>query len=124
MAQYTHLNIYKTTYEFLVYYAHMFPHFQREFRYTIGEALLNHICDFILMIYKANSAKTNSERAEVLYIMQEQMELINVKLRLAQGVKSISIEKYNNCTKYTMEMEMQLSGWLSYTLTHKDKNND
>jgi len=120
MAKYEHLNIYKTTYEFLVYFGQIFPHFQREFRYTIGEALLNHICDFILMIYKANSAKTSKDRAEILYKMQEQMELINVKMRLSQGVKSLSIEKYNNCTKYTMEIEMQLNGWLNYTLTHEE----
>ena len=53
------------------------------------------------MIYRTNSAKTSRERLEVIFQMQELMEKINVKLRLSSGLKSISLEKYNNCTKYT-----------------------
>ncbi len=66
MAQYYHLNIYKTTYEFMVYYSRIFVHFQREYKFTIGEKLLDKIMQFTILIYKSNSAKSNFERAEFL----------------------------------------------------------
>lgn len=120
LARYEHLNIYKAAYAFLIYFGAVFPHFQREYRYTIGESLLNQIMDFIIMIYKANSAKTKEARAEILTQMQIAMEYINVKLRLAVALRALSMEKYNNCCVHTQDIDMQLSGWVNYTLSQTE----
>ncbi len=115
MAQYMHLDIYKKAYEFLVYYSCLLIHMQREYRYTIGEKLLNLIIEFIVSIYKANDAKTNTQRAEAIRIMIEKIKQISVTLRLVNSLKNISNEKYLNCCLYVEDIEKQLSGWLNYT---------
>lgn len=115
MAQYMHLDIYKKAYEFLVYYSCLLVHMQREYRYTIGEKLLNLIIEFIVSIYKANDAKTNTERAKAIRVMIEKIKQISVTLRLVNSLKNISNEKYLNCCLYVEDIEKQLSGWLNYT---------
>ena len=108
MAQYMHLDIYKKAYEFLVYYSCLLVHMQREYRYTIGEKLLNLIIEFIVSIYKANDAKTNTERAKAIRVMIEKIKQISVTLRLVNSLKNISNEKYLNCCLYVEDIEKQL----------------
>lgn len=115
MAHYIHLEIYKKTYDFLVYYSHLFVYFQKEYRYTIGEKIMNSIIEFIILIYKANSSNRNDQRLDLLKKMDEKMQYINVSLRLANSLKSISNEKYLNCANFTFEIEKQLTGWICYT---------
>ncbi len=115
MAQYHHLTIYKASYEFLEYFALIFNQYSREYRFTIGERLLNAIIDFIFLIYKANSAKTPIERFKILQTMDEKMQIIEVSLRLSNGVKCLSKEKYINCAMKTAEISKQLGGWIAYT---------
>ncbi len=115
MAQYMHLDVYKKAYEFLVYYSCLLIHMQREYRYTIGEKLLNLIIEFIVSIYKANDAKTNTARAAAIRVMIEKIKQISVTLRLVNSLKNISNEKYLNCCLYVEDIEKQLSGWLNYT---------
>lgn len=115
MAQYYHLNIYKTSFEFLSYYSKLFIHFQREYRYTIGEKLLEKITEFTILIYKANGAKAQSERAKYINEMIDTMQYINITLRLCCELKNISKEKYVHCLEYTQNIEKQLSGWQTYT---------
>ena len=115
MAQYMHLDIYKKAYEFLVYYSCLLVHMQREYRYTIGEKLLNSIIEFIVSIYKANDAKTSTERVEAIKSMMEKIKQIGVSLRLVNSLKNISNEKYLNCCMHVEEIEKQLAGWLNYT---------
>ena len=115
MAQYIHLDIYKKAYEFLVYYSCLLVHMQREYRYTIGEKLLNLIIEFIVSIYKANDAKTNIQRENAIKIMIEKIKQISITLRLVNSLKNISNEKYLNCCLFVEDIEKQLSGWLNYT---------
>lgn len=115
MAQYFHLNIYKTSFEFLAYYSKLFIHFQREYRYTIGEKLLEKITEFTILIYKANNCKTHKERYEYINEMCDIMQYINITLRLCCELKNISKEKYVHCLEYTQNIEKQLSGWAAYT---------
>ena len=115
MAQYIHLDIYKKAYEFLVYYSCLLVHMQREYRYTIGEKLLNLIIEFIVSIYKANDAKTNIQRENAIRIMIEKIKQISITLRLVNSLKNISNEKYLNCCLFVEDIEKQLSGWLNYT---------
>lgn len=121
MAQYFHLNIYKTTFEFLVYYSKLFPNFQREYRYTIGEKLLETITSFIISIYKANGAKTHEDRLVLIDKMCEIMQYIIITLRLCCELKCISKEKYVHCCEYTQSIEKQLNGWLTYTNAKLEK---
>ena len=69
MAKYTHLDIYKATFDFLQYAGSAITHFSREFRYTVGEKLIEETIEFISLIYRANSAQDSSSRAEVIKLI-------------------------------------------------------
>jgi len=122
MAQYMHLEIYKKTFEFLKYYSHLFSNFQKEYRYTIGEKLLDRIIEFIVLIYNANDAKDNEVRFKILTDMKNKLQYINIGLRLSDALHCISSEKYENSIQFVFEIEKQLSGWIKYT-NEKKKNN-
>ena len=118
MAQYYHLNVYKKSFDFLVEVTRQTSHFQRDFRYTLGEKLNNNTIDFIVWIYKANSAKSLCERAEFIKELLERLQYINVILRLSHELKNISKDKYFELALMTQDVEKQLNGWLS----HSSKN--
>ncbi len=118
LAQYHHLNIYKKSFDFLVEITKQTTHFQRDFRYTLGEKLNNNAIDFIVWIYKANSAQNLNERAKFIKELLERLQYINVILRLSHELKNISKDKYIELTLMTQDVEKQLNGWLS----HSSKN--
>jgi len=59
MAQYTHLPIYKTTYELLNLITKKTKTFPRDFKYSLGDKIRNECIDLVVFIYKANSTKDN-----------------------------------------------------------------
>ena len=115
MAQYHHLKVYRTSFDLLVMIVQVAMHFQREFRYTLGERLQNYAIDFIVVIYKANSAKTPQERATYICDLIEKLQYICVVLQLSCELKNISKEKYIDMSKLTQDIEKQLNGWLAQT---------
>lgn len=116
MAQYEHLKLYKATFDFLLYFAKIMVNYQREYKYTIGERLMNTIVEAMVIIYKANSAKNKSARLEFISEVQEKVQYINILLRLSCGIMAISKDKYNVCCNYMMDIEMQLAGWKGYVI--------
>jgi len=115
MAQYYHLTIYKTSFDLLVKVSQLVTHFQRAFRYTIGENLTNGMIEFIVWIYKANSATSSRDRADIIKILLERLQFLNILLRLSCELKNISREKFEELTNTTQNMEKQLNGWLSHS---------
>ena len=98
MAQYLHLNIYKKSFDFLVKLTQLTSNFQRDFRFTIGEKLNSTTIGFIVLIYKANSAKDN-ERVEYIVKLLDELQKITVLTRLATELKKYPKRKiYGACT--------------------------
>lgn len=95
MAQYLHLNIYKKSFDFLVKITQITSNFQRDFRFTIGEKLNSTTIGFIILIYKANSAK-EQERVDFIVKLLDELQKITVLTRLATELKNIPREKYWN----------------------------
>ena len=61
MAQYQHLPIYKTTYDLLVDLMNTTKDFPRDFKYSLGEKIQNHIIELLVLIYKANSTRCKKD---------------------------------------------------------------
>ena len=115
MAQYHHLNVYKKSFDFLSEITRQTIHFQRDFRYTLGEKLNNGGIDFIEWIYKANSAQNLKDRVQIIKELLEKLQYLNVILRLSYELKNISKDKYIGLTLMTQDIEKQLNGWLSHS---------
>lgn len=123
MAQYYHLNVYKKSFDLLVRITQLTTRFQRDFRYTLGEKLNNGGIDFIVLIYKANSARQMTQRVNYIKELLERLQYINVILRLSCELKNITKENYAELTQITGDIEKQLNGWLSHSSkVSKDEN--
>ena len=61
MAQYRHLPIYKTAYDLLVELMNTTKDFPRDFKFSLGEKIQNHVIELLVLIYKANSSKDKKD---------------------------------------------------------------
>jgi len=115
MTQFSHLQIYKTATDFLRETTVLISHFSRQSRYSLGEKIQNLQVDFIILIYKANSSKSKEIRSKYIEEMIENIQYLNVLLRLSCEVKEISQDKFIDLVEVTQDIQRQLAGWLTYT---------
>lgn len=120
MAQYYHLNVYKKSFDFLVKITQLTSHFQRDFRHTLGEKLNNGTIEFIVLIYRANSAQDMQERSKIIKELLERLQYINIIMRLACELRNISQDRFIELAQMTQDIEKQLNGWLSHSLKGLD----
>lgn len=116
MAQYHHLSVYKKAFDLFVKISQVTTNFPRDFRYTVGEKLNNGCVEFIVHIYKANTART-AQRLEHIVDLLDKLQVINVLIRLACELKHISKERYIELITMAEDIEKQLGGWQNYTET-------
>jgi len=108
MAIYDTLPVYKTSYDFLVAIFQFTKHFDREFKYTIGENLKNETIAMITNIYRANSSQ--SKRA-LLQSARENLEVVRLYLRLLKDLKQVSLDKFIILNEKIESVSKQLCAW-------------
>lgn len=108
MAQYNHLPIYKTSYDLLLELIQVTKNFPREYRYSLGEKIDNHLIDLIVTIYKANSAKN---KEPFLQSILEHVQFINLFLRISCDIKIIPLNRYANFIEKTSSIAKQATAW-------------
>jgi hypothetical protein len=84
---------------------------KREYKYTIGERLMNASIDLIINIYKANKQK---EKKKYIAVAQEHTELIRLLLRLLKDIKEISLKRFISLNEKIELVSKQLTGWMKY----------
>ena len=60
------------------------------------------------MIYRAN---TRHQKADVLQMAREQIEVIRLLIRVMKDLKQISLEKFVKVNQAVENVSKQLSGW-------------
>ena len=109
MAQFTHLSVYKTAYSFLVEVIQTTKNCPKEFKYTIAEKIQSCAVDLILDIYRANSS---IDKIPHLNHLLENVETINIYIRICFDLKIISIEKYSIFVEKLGSISKQTKGWI------------
>ncbi|MBQ8167949.1 four helix bundle protein [bacterium] len=109
MAQYETLPIYKAAYDFLLRTMHAISHFPREYKYTLGEKIQNQAIELIILIYKINSSEN---KVPLLKLMQEQIQLLYLLLRISHDIKLMPTEKYAGIVEMVDGVANQTKGWL------------
>jgi hypothetical protein len=92
MAQYTHLPIYKTTYELLNLVTKKTKTFPRDFKYSLGDKIRNECIDLVVFIYKANSTKDKKQFLEQLL---ERIQVIQLLIRLSKDLHLINVKSFS-----------------------------
>jgi hypothetical protein len=108
MAHYNELPIYKATYDLLLAIFQFTRDFSREYKYTVGESLKKETIDLLTLIYRAN---TKYNKADVLQMAREQIEVIRLLIRVMKDMKQISMKKFVTINKVVENVSKQLSGW-------------
>lgn len=109
---YTHIRVYNTAKNLLITCVELSRHFNREYRYTIGQDLYKTIIDFILMIYDAYNTADFSLQYERIEKLKRRLQCINIYLRLCLGLHLFSKERYIELCKSTQDADDQLTGWM------------
>ncbi|MDR1327250.1 MAG: four helix bundle protein [Heliobacteriaceae bacterium] len=109
MAQYQHLPIYKTTYDLLVDLMNTTKDFPRDFKYSLGEKIQNHVLKLLGLIYKANSAKS---KTEFINEMLNEIQFLDLFLKISFDLKIIPQGKYCTLMEKTYSIAKQAQGWL------------
>ena len=110
MARYKHLPIYRSSYELLVKVTRLSRHFQRDFKYTLGDSLREETIKLVLAIYRANSA---SDKTHLIELVLEQVQILDLILRLCRDMRLLSTEAYTECVILTDSLSQQAQGWKS-----------
>ena len=109
MAQYQHLPIYKTTYDLLIELMTVTKDYPREYKFSLGEKIQNHVIDLLVLIYKANSVK---DKSEIIKQILEQVQFIDLFLRISCDIKIIPQSRYCSLIEKTYSIAKQSQGWL------------
>ena len=113
MAQYTHLQLYRTSYNLLLEVMHVTKNFPREFKYSLGEKIQNAIVELLICIYKANSAR---DRAGFILQIIEYAQFLGVYFRISFDLKIITEIKYTHFTQELASVSKQAQDWLQASL--------
>ena len=113
MAQYSHLSVYKTAYSFMLEIVQTTKNCPKEYKYSIAEKMQEISVDIILDIYRANSS---IDKIPNLNHLLENVEKLNIYLRVCFDLHIISIEKYSLFIEKTASISKQTKGWMQACL--------
>ena len=109
MAQFTHLSVYRTAYSFMLEMIQTTKNCPKEFKYSIAEKMQMISVDLILDIYRANNT---IDKIPHLSHLLENVEMLNIYLRLCFDLQIINIEKYSSFIEKTGSISKQTKGWI------------
>lgn len=108
MANYTELNVYKTTYGLLFDVLSASKSFHRDFKYTLGENLKNELTNAMMQIWRANS--THEKHVNISQA-RESVEKCRLYLRLLYDLRQINLDTFSKWNTTIQSVSKQLSGW-------------
>ncbi len=108
MAIYDQLPVYKASYDLLLCVFEFSKHFNKEYKYTVGEKLKNETLELILLIYRANSVEL---KITVIQSARERIEVIRLLIRLTKDLRQISLHQFVEINEKIENVSKQLTGW-------------
>jgi len=108
MGLHNELPVYKASYDLLMSIFEFSRHFNKEYKYTVGESLKKETIELLTLIYRANS---RTDKKEVLQEARERIEVIRLFIRLMKDMKQINLKKFVEINKTVENVSKQLTGW-------------
>jgi len=112
MSTYYNLPVYKQSYDLLLEIFKLTKDFNREYKYTIGEALKKETTDMIINIYKASSTRY---RTKFIDLAKEDIEVIRLLVRLLKDLGQIKTRKVIRLNLAIEDLSKQFVAWTNYT---------
>ncbi|SUE34482.1 four helix bundle protein [Rikenella microfusus] len=112
MAIYDNLEVFKASYDLLLYVFQFTPNVKRDYRYTLAEKIKDNIIELCLCIYRANGAK---DRVPDIRQARERLVTIKLMCRMLTDLKQISVRQFAVVCTYTESISRQLQAWQRYS---------
>ncbi|MDI6784525.1 MAG: four helix bundle protein [bacterium] len=120
MAQYEHLQIYKSTFDLLVYFEKIVRNFSRYNKYTHGSALRNITRDILLLIIRANNSYDKKPVLEEIRIKIEELKQVIHVCKELQVFPNFN--SFQTSINQVIEIAKQNEGWLKHSSTRGNRS--
>jgi len=108
MAQYEHLPLFKSAYDFDLYFVKLSRGFPKDFKYGLALEIRKLCLEIIDNIILANNNKEKKEYLENVLVV---IERIKVKVRLLKDLKIIKMISYKFIFESLIEISKQTMAW-------------
>ncbi|WP_103018136.1 four helix bundle protein [Alicycliphilus denitrificans] len=112
MALHTDTEIYKATYDLTKLVTALVSNMPRNYRSDFGADLRRDCMTLVKRTYQAN---TREDKVPVLQRMREEVEEVNLALRLAVDLELISNKQYGRAIVLTASVGKQATGWQKHS---------
>lgn len=112
MAIYDNLEVFKASYDLLLFVFQFTPNVKRDYRYTLAEKIKDNIIELCLCIYRANVAK---DRVPDIRNARERLVTIKLMCRMLTDLKQISVRQFAVVCTHTESISKQLQAWQRYS---------
>jgi len=114
----TDLPLYRAVYTLMIYLYTLVRHFPKEYKYTLGQSILDTGWETLDSIMTANSLP-NARKAEVILVGSGSFDRLKTRLRVAHELKLITPKKYSYLMSQNEEIGKMLGGWLAWAEENK-----
>lgn len=112
MALHTDTEIYKATYDLCKLVTELVANMQRNYKADFGAELRKRCMALVMRTYEAN---TSEDKPPILQRMRQEVEAVNLALRLAVDIKQISPKQYARAIAMTASIGKQATGWQKHS---------
>ncbi len=109
MATYDNLPVYKAAYDLLQETILFRTQMSREYKFTLGERLVNENVELIIGVFKAN---VSLAKKELILQTREHLEIVRLLFRLLKDLKQISLKRFVAINAKIEMVSKQLTGWM------------
>lgn len=113
MAKPDQLPLYLALYKLLKYLYGLIGNFRKEYKYTLGQTILDLAWETLDFVILANCLP-NKEKLPKIRYASASFDKLKVRLRMAHELKLISHKKYDFLIIQNQEIGKMLSGWLDW----------
>lgn len=82
--------------------------FPREYKFTLGQKIKDEVIEMVVLIYRANSTEN---KAPVIEIFLERLQVVELLVRLCQDLRVMSTKSYASIIEMTESLGKQAQGW-------------
>jgi four helix bundle protein len=107
------LPLYLALYKHQKYLYKLIHHFKKEYKYTLGEKILELNWQTLDLVIEANCLP-NKQKLPKISQASASFDKLKTRLRMAHELKQISHKKYSYIIKQNKEIGKMLTGWLKW----------
>lgn len=107
------LPLYLCLYKLLKYFYLLIHNFRKEYKYTLGQSILNLAWKTLDLIILANILP-NREKPKIIQQASAVFDQLKTRLRMAYELKLITHKKFAYIIKQNEEIGKMISGWLNW----------